>query len=354
MSVGMYSTGFTVWFTGMAGSGKTTLAQALSHRLKRLGMSPEILDAADVAQTLNIGGAQSKDERNAEVKRLTWVCRLITRGGGVVFQSAVQSPNREVRDEARRQIGRFVEVFVDCPIDQLISRDKTGQYKRALAGEIKNLPGITEPYEPPTHPEVLVDTSKMSIDDAVEHLVGQLVALRYVDPSQAGLRSRPKLSAVPKIPLRPPPLEPAPKPVLYKAPPKGSAPAAPAKEAHKEPAKEHKPEPRTIEMKPGKAPPPRKPALKSVSVKLAADAAHAAKTAKDAKAAKAAAKAAKPAKAAKAAKPVKAAKPAKVVKLSAAKSAKGSKSAKPAHKPAAKTAKAPRPEAKRAAGGRKR
>jgi adenylyl-sulfate kinase len=334
MSVGMSSNGFTVWFTGMAGAGKSTLSQALSQRLKRLGMSPEILDAADVAQMLNIGSAATKDERNAEVKRLTWVCRLITRGGGVVFQSAVQSPNREVRDEARRQISRFVEVFVDCPIDQLISRDKTGQYKRALAGELKNLPGITEPYEPPTHPEVLVDTSKMTVDDAVEHLVGQLVALRYVDPGQAGLKSRPKLTAVSKVPLRPPPLEPAPKPVLYKAPPKSAAPAKeekPAKASAK-PAAAAKPALKAV---------PNKPAAKATPVKKAA-------AAKPAAPAKPAAKDAAKLKSAKLV----------VAKAPTSSAAKTGKASKPAAKPVGKSKPAlkavARPEAKRAAGGRKR
>ncbi len=339
MSVGMSSTGFTVWFTGMAGAGKTTLANALSQRLKRLGMTPEILDIQEVAPVLNIGHAQSKDERNAEVKRLTWVCRLITRGGGVVFQSAVQSPNREARDEARRQISRFVEVFVDCPIDQLISRDKSGQYKRALAGELKNLPGITEPYEPPTHPEVLVDTGKMSIDDSVEHIVGQLVALRYVDPSQAGLKGRPKLSAVPKIPLRPPPLEPAPKPVLYKAPPK------PAPAAAKEAAKDHKAEPKADGKKQEKAAVAAKKDHKA-DAKADHKPEHKAPELKAVKGGKPAAKApAKPGKPAAKAAP----KSSKVVvKLSSA-----AKSAKAPAKPA-KAVKHVKPEPKRAAGGRKR
>jgi len=317
MSVGMSSTGFTVWFTGMAGAGKSTLANALSQRLKRLGMSPEILDTNDVAQMLAIGSAQAKDERNAEVKRLAWVCRLITRGGGVVFQSAVQSPNRDARDEARRQISRFVEVFVDCPIDQLISRDKTGQYKRALSGELKNFPGITEPYEPPTHPEVLVDTAKMSIDDAVEHLVGQLVALRYVDPSQAGLKSRPKLSAVSnKPPLRPAPLSPPPKPVLYKAPPAAPAAKEPTKDAH---PKEHKAEARPAEAAKSNKPAAAKPAAKTAPAKAA------------------------PAKAAPAkASPAKATKPA--AKPAAVKAP--AKAAKPASKPAAKPAAKVAPKAK--------
>ena len=315
MSVGTMTTGYTVWFTGMAGAGKSVLAQTLAQRLKKLGWNPEVLDGPEVAKMLAIGGAQTKDERNAEARRLAWVCRLVTRGGGIVFQSAVQSPNREARDDARRSIGRFVEVFVDCEISQLISRDRTGQYKKALSGELKNLPGISEPYEPPTHPEVMVDTGKMSLDDCIEHLVGQLAALRYIDPVQASLKSRPKLSAVAKLPPRPPPLSPVPQPVLYKAPPK---PPLAAKAVPK--------------------PAAAKPAAKSQAPV-----------------------AAKPAAAAKVAAPAKAAAPAKPLpkpKLVVAKKPEGKPAAKISAKPAAKDLK-PRPAAKtaseprHAAGGRK-
>src|SRR6202022_4985283 len=104
---------------------------------------------------------------------------------------------RRRRGGARPQNPRVSEVFIEGPTETLIARDKTGQYKRALAGEIKNLPGISEPYEPPTHAEVIIDTSRYSVDEAVEHLVGQLVALRLLDPSTAGLRSRPRVSARP-------------------------------------------------------------------------------------------------------------------------------------------------------------
>lgn len=195
MSLGTISTGFTVWFTGMSGSGKTTLSQGLANRLKRLGKIVDILDGAETNQMLGIGGAQTKDERNAEARKLTWVCKLVTRGGGVIFQSAIESPYRETRDDARRQIGRFAEVFVECPIDTLIQRDRSGRYKRALAGELKNLVGISEPYEPPTHPEVVVDTSKHSVDEAVEHIMGQLVAQRLLEPGLAALKSRPRVQA---------------------------------------------------------------------------------------------------------------------------------------------------------------
>jgi adenylylsulfate kinase len=189
------SSGFTVWLTGMSGSGKSTLAQGLANRLRRLGKLVEVLDGDEVEKMLAIGSAGTKDERNAEARKLAWVCRLVTRGGGIILQSAIESPYRETRDEARRQIGRFAEVFVECPTELLIQRDRSGKYKKALAGELKTLVGITEPYEPPAHPEVVVDTSKNTVDEAVEHILGQLVAQRLLDPSVAALKGRPRIQA---------------------------------------------------------------------------------------------------------------------------------------------------------------
>ena len=193
MTLGTSSSGFTVWLTGMSGAGKSTLAQGLANRLRRLGKIVDVLDGDEVEKMLSIGNAGTKDERNAEARKLAWICRLVTRGGGIIFQSAIESPYRETREEARRQIGRFAEVFVECPTETLIHRDRSGKYKKALAGELKTLVGITEPYEPPSHPEVVIDTSKHTVDEAVEHILGQLVAQRLLDPSVAALRARPKL-----------------------------------------------------------------------------------------------------------------------------------------------------------------
>src|SRR5256714_4148575 len=192
---GTTSAGFTVWFTGRGGAGKPPLATGLANRLRRLGKTVEVLDAGEAEQFLNVAHGQNKDERNLEARKLAWVCRLVTRGGGIVLQSAIESPYKETRDEARRQIGRFAEGFGECPIETLIQRDKTGRSKQALAGELKNLIGISEPYEPPQHPEVIVDTSKTTVDEAVEHILGQLVAQRLVDPNVAAMKGRPKISA---------------------------------------------------------------------------------------------------------------------------------------------------------------
>ena len=188
----MGTSGFTVWLTGMSGSGKSTLAQGLANRLRRLGKVVDVLDGPEMEQMLGIGGAATKDERNAEARKLAWVCKLVTRGGGIIIQSAIESPYREAREDARRQIGRFAEVFVECPTETLIQRDRTGRYKRALAGELKTLPGITEPYEPPAHPEdelTLLAGSEWPDPDAQRPLgrrwlIGQVDRHRPEPPSE--------------------------------------------------------------------------------------------------------------------------------------------------------------------------
>ena|SRR5690348_2199351 len=112
MTLGPPSSGFTVWLTGMTCAGKSTLAQGLANRLRRLGKTVDVLDGQEVEQMLSIGKAMTKDERVAEARKLAWVCKLVTRGGGIIIQSAIESPYREARDEARRQIGQIGRAHV--------------------------------------------------------------------------------------------------------------------------------------------------------------------------------------------------------------------------------------------------
>src|SRR5256885_5926430 len=126
----MGTSGFTVWLTGMSGSGKSTLAQGLANRLRRLGKVVDVLDGSEMEQMLGIGGAATKDERNAEARKLAWVCKLVTRGGRIIIQSAIDSPYREAREAARRQSGRFAGGFVECPTGTVIDRDRDGRGKR--------------------------------------------------------------------------------------------------------------------------------------------------------------------------------------------------------------------------------
>ncbi len=173
------SNGFTVWFTGMAGTGKTTMAEYISARLRQVGRSVEILDEADVGAELWAGLGDTKEDRNTIVKRLGYVSQLLSRNGVAVLVAAV-SPYKQARDENRRHLNRYVEVFVDCPTETLISRDKSGKYKKALQGEIPNFIGITEPYEPPTSPEVTLTTDSESAEECGTKVFQALLDLGYV------------------------------------------------------------------------------------------------------------------------------------------------------------------------------
>src|SRR5882672_9981451 len=147
--------GFTVWFTGMPGAGKTTSASLLEQRLRALGASAEMLDGDVVRTRLSKGLGFGKEDRDENIRRIGFVCELLSRNGVIVIVSAI-SPYRELRDEVRRQIPQFVEVYMECPLDVLIARDVKGLYKKALAGEIPSFTGISDPYEPPPAPEVTI------------------------------------------------------------------------------------------------------------------------------------------------------------------------------------------------------
>ncbi len=175
----MEQQGFTLWFTGMSGSGKTTLARAVERILRDRGLKVEVLNGDVVRTNLSKGLSFSKEDRDTNIKRIGFVCKLLTRNGVVAVGSAI-SPYREVRDYIRRDIGRFVEVYCRCPLDVLVQRDVKGLYKKALDGEIDNFTGISDPYEEPLNPEVVVDTDKEAPERSVARIVRKLEELAYI------------------------------------------------------------------------------------------------------------------------------------------------------------------------------
>ena len=180
----MADKGFTLWFTGLSGAGKSTLAEALAPAIKTRGHNVEILDGDIVRTNLSKGLGFSKEDRDTNIRRIGFVAHLLSRNGVAVICSAI-SPYREIRDENRAMIGDFVEVFVKCPIDVLAERDVKGLYKKALAGEVKNFTGVSDPYEDPLNAEVVVETDKETVDGSAAKIIAKLEALGYLTPARA-------------------------------------------------------------------------------------------------------------------------------------------------------------------------
>ena len=173
------STGFVVWLTGLSGAGKSTIAQELARQLTQRGRAPEILDGDEVRTNLSAGLGFSKEDRDTNIRRIGYVARLLARNGAGVITAAI-SPYRTVRDEVRAATPGFVEVYVRCSLDELVRRDVKGLYARAIAGEIANFTGVSDPYEAPERPEVVVDTERESIDDSVAAIIRALVRLGHL------------------------------------------------------------------------------------------------------------------------------------------------------------------------------
>src|SRR3569832_1584018 len=150
--------GFTLWFTGLSGAGKTTLSELLQDRLSAGGAKVELLDGDAVRKSLSQGLGFSKEDRDTHVRRIGFVCELLSRNGVIAIGAAI-SPYRAVRDEIRARIPNFVEVYMHCPMEVLVERDVKGLYRKALAGELANFTGVSDPYEPPFNPEVTVNSA---------------------------------------------------------------------------------------------------------------------------------------------------------------------------------------------------
>lgn len=176
--------GFTLWFTGLSGSGKTTLARAVEEILLERGLNVEVLDGDVVRTNLSKGLGFSKEDRDVNIKRIGFVSHLLSRNGVVAIASAI-SPYREIRDYCREMIGRFVEVYVRCPLDTLEERDVKGLYKKARAGEIKGFTGVDDPYEEPLKPEVLIDSDKETEEESVQKIIRTLELMGYIPGADA-------------------------------------------------------------------------------------------------------------------------------------------------------------------------
>lgn len=171
--------GATIWLTGLPSSGKSTLAHGLSRELKARNLPFEILDGDVVRTHLSKGLSFSREDRDLNVKRIGFVSHLLTKHGVFVIVAAV-SPYREARDWCRRQIGNFVEVFVETPVAVCEQRDVKGLYQKARAGEIQGFTGVDDAYEAPLHPEVTVQTASESADQSVAKMVSRLKELGYL------------------------------------------------------------------------------------------------------------------------------------------------------------------------------
>ncbi len=173
--------GFTVWFTGLSGAGKSTLANLVEKELRARNMKVEVLDGDVIRTHLSKGLGFSKEDRDTNIRRIGWVCQVLSRNGVVAVAAAI-SPYHEIRDEIRANVKDFVEVYVEAPIAVLAERDVKGLYKKALAGEIKNFTGISDPYEAPVNPEVVCHSDRETVDESLAKIMDKLQRLGYVNP----------------------------------------------------------------------------------------------------------------------------------------------------------------------------
>ncbi|MCL2625618.1 MAG: adenylyl-sulfate kinase [Cystobacterineae bacterium] len=258
--------GFAVWLTGMSGSGKSTIARYIAARLRQVDRRVEILDENELNLLLP-ENSESPEGRATVVRRLGYLAELLTRNQIATLVAAV-SPSKSLREEARRTVVRFVEVFVDCPTEVLIQRDTTGRYKKALSGEIPNFIGITEPYEPPPSPEVLIRSDEEGVEEGAHKVLQALFDLgalnaeemKTIEASrvQMELLERPKQQPLVSKKRQKPSKTPPPKRLLAVKPSKPPR-AAPEKPSAKTGKAAGKAKPSKLAKKPA---PMKKPASK--------------------------------------------------------------------------------------------
>lgn len=171
-----------MWLTGLSGAGKTTIARRVESALQRRGVPVECLDGDVVRQSLCRDLGFSKEDRDRNIERVTFVAKLLTRHGVVVLAAFI-SPYRAAREAARREIGSFLEVYVKASLQTLIERDVKGLYRKALAGEIRHFTGIDDPYEEPENPDLVVETDRETPDESAGRVIALLEARGFIDPA---------------------------------------------------------------------------------------------------------------------------------------------------------------------------
>jgi len=171
--------GFVLWFTGLSGAGKSTVSRLLAERLRARGAKVELLDGDEVRQHLSKGLGFGKEDRDENIRRIGFVSELLARHGVIVIVAAI-SPYRAVREELRARIGEFVEVYAECPLEVLAQRDVKGLYRQALAGEIRQFTGISDPYEPPLAPEVTIRSAEETPEESAGRIWATLERLGMI------------------------------------------------------------------------------------------------------------------------------------------------------------------------------
>jgi len=182
--------GFVLWFTGLSGAGKSTVSQLLTERLRAQGAKVELLDGDEVREHLSKGLGFSKEDRDENVRRIGYVCELLARNGVIAIAAAI-SPYRAGREELRARIADFVEVYAECPLEVLAGRDVKGLYRKAMAGEIPQFTGVSDPYEPPLGAEVTIRSAQETPEQSADRIWATLERLGLISFDRSPLAHQP-------------------------------------------------------------------------------------------------------------------------------------------------------------------